>query len=155
MAVVGTFIKGLRMINVAVISNNPANTLDVLSQQNDMSVTKILPTTIENIVEQIGGQHPDIVIIADSTEENSKDLLCRFLAKHYQYARHLILTDKALTYEMLENSGFRARGYITPDQHSALAKAVRVVFDGEAWLPRKLVTEMLNCYAATFLKQNA
>ena len=54
MAVVGTYIKGLRMINVAVISNNPANTLDVLSQQNDMSVTKILPTIIENIVEQSG-----------------------------------------------------------------------------------------------------
>ena len=66
------------MINVVVISNNPANTLDVLSQQNDMSVTKILPTTIENIVEQIGRQHPDIFIIFDSTEENSKDLLCRF-----------------------------------------------------------------------------
>ena len=77
------------------------------------------------------------------------------MAKNYQYARHLILTDKAPTYEMLKNSGFRARGYITSDQHSALAKAVRVVFDGEAWLPRKLVTEMLNRYAATFLKQNA
>ena len=55
---------------------------------------------------------------------------------------------------MLENSGFRQRGYITPDQHFALAKAVRVVFDGEAWLLRKLVTEMLNRYAAEFLKQD-
>ena len=55
---------------------------------------------------------------------------------------------------MLENSGFRARGYITPDQHEALAKAVRVVFDGEAWLPRKFVTEMLNRFTASFIVSN-
>ena len=142
------------MINVVVIGNNPASDLGALSEQTDMSVTKVLPTSVENIIEQIGDQHPDIIIIADGTEENNKGLLCRFLAKHYQYARHLVLSDSPATYEMLENSGFRARGYITPDQHSALAKAVRVVFDGEAWLPRKLVTEMLNRYAATFLKQD-
>ena len=154
MAIIGAFIKGLCMINVVVISNNPATELSALSEQSNMSVTKVLPTTIENIVEQIGERHPDIIIIADSTESNNKDLLCCFLAKQYKYARHLILTDKAPTYEMLETSGFRARGYIAPEQHSAIVKAVRVVFDGEAWLPRKLVTEMLNRYAATFLKPN-
>jgi len=142
------------MINVVVISHSPARDLAALSQQSDMAVIEVKPTTMESIVEEIGDQHPDIIIIADSTEENNKDLLCRFLAQHYKYARHLVLTEQAPTYEMLERSGFRARGYITPEQYPSIVKAVRVVFDGEAWLPRKLVTEMLNRYAATFLTQN-
>lgn len=155
MAATGTSLKGLCMINVVVISNNLSEGLGALSQQNDMRVVKVLPTSVDGIIEQIGDAHPDIVIIADSTRTDNQDLLCRFLAKHYQYARHLVLTDKSPNYEMLENSGFRARGYITPEQHSVIAKAVRVVFDGEAWLPRKLVTEMLNRYAASFLSKNS
>ena len=46
MAIIGAFIKGLCMINVVVISNNPATELSALSGQSDMSVTKVLPTTI-------------------------------------------------------------------------------------------------------------
>lgn len=151
MAVIGAYIKGVWMINVVLIDNNPASMLSAsLSQQNDMSVANVLPTTMENIVEQIGDKKPDIIIISESTEKNNKNLLCHFLAKNYHYARHLVLTDTAPTYEMLENSGFRARGFITPDQHSIITKAIRVVFDGQAWLPRKLVTEILNRYVTTF-----
>ena len=139
------------MINVVIISNNPAQDLGALSQYDDMNILKVLPTTIENIIEQVGEAQPDIIVIADATETNSRDRLCHFLAKHYRYARNLILTDSSPTFEMLENSGFRARGYITPDQHNMIPKAVRVVFDGEAWLPRKLVTEMLNRFTASFL----
>ncbi|MFT7234767.1 MAG: DNA-binding NarL/FixJ family response regulator [Methylophagaceae bacterium] len=155
MAVIGTSLKGLCMINIVVVSNNQSKALGSLSKQSDMSVVKVLPTSLEGIVEQIGDKHPDIMIIADSTETDNQDLLCHFLAKHYQGARHLVLTGASPNYEMLENSGFRARGYITPDQHSFIAKAVRVVFDGEAWLPRKLVTELLDRHAASFLSENA
>jgi DNA-binding NarL/FixJ family response regulator len=45
---------------------------------------------------------------------------------------------------MLQQSGFKVRGYITENQLIDIAKAVRVVSEGEAWLPRKLVAEMLN-----------
>jgi DNA-binding NarL/FixJ family response regulator len=139
------------MINVVIISNHPAKDIGLLSQHDDMSLLRVLPITIDSIIEQIGEQHPDIIIIANGTDTSSPDRLCHFLSKHYRDARILILTDVSPTFEMLENSGFRARGYITPDQHEALAKAVRVVFDGEAWLPRKLVTEMLNRFTASFI----
>jgi len=154
MAIISTVSKGLFMINVVVISNNPTQDLGLLSQNDDMQIVKVLPTTIEHIIEQVGTHQPDIIIIADSTPQNSCDKLCQFLGKHYHYARSLVLTDFSPTFEMLENSGFKARGYITPDQHKALAKAVRVVFDGEAWLPRKLVTEILNRLSTSFFDGN-
>ena len=139
------------MINVVIISNNPEKDIGLLSQHDDMSILKVLPTAIDNIIEQIGEQHPDIIIIANGTDANSPGRLCRFLSQHYYDVRTLILSEVSPTFKMLENSGFKARGYIMPEQHEALAKAVRVVFDGEAWLPRKLVTEMLNRFTATFL----
>ncbi len=151
MAIISTVFKGLFMINVVVISNNPTQDLGRLSQNEDMQIAKVLPTTLEDIIEQVGDQQPDIIIIADSTPRGSRDKLCHFLGKHYHQTRNLVLTELTPTFEMLENSGFRARGYITPDQHKSLAKAVRVVFDGEAWLPRSLVTEMLDRFTNSFL----
>jgi len=151
MAIISTVLKGLPMINVVVISNDPMQDLGSLSQNDDMQIMKVLPTTIENIIEQVGNQQPDIIIIADSTPKSSRDKLCRFLGKHYRHARSLVLTELSPTFEMFENSGFKARGYITPDQHKALTKAVRVVFDGEAWLPRRLVTEMLNRFTTSLI----
>jgi hypothetical protein len=46
------------MINVVIISNNPAKDIGLLSKHDDMSILKVLPTTIDNIIEQIGEQHP-------------------------------------------------------------------------------------------------
>jgi len=76
---------------------------------------KVLPTTIDNIIEQIGEQHPHIIIIANGTDTSSPARLCHFLSKHYRDARVLIFTDVSPTFEMLENLGLRARGYITPN----------------------------------------
>ena len=143
------------MINVVIISNHPAKDIGLLSQHDDMSLLKVLPTTIDNIIGQIGEKNPDIIIIANGTDANSPDQLCHFLSQHYRDARNLILTGSSPTFDMLESSGFRARGYITSDQHTALAKAVRVMFDGEAWLPRELVAEMLNRFTTSFVASNS
>lgn len=142
-AVTGTGIKGIFMIQVVLISNHPAKELGALSQQSDMAVLKVLPTTMENIIEQIGDKQPDIIIIGDSPEGDNRHPLCRFLTQCYPNTHTIVLVDTPPTMDVLAQSGFSARGYITPEQHSMLAKAVRVVFDGEAWLPRRLVSAMV------------
>jgi len=134
------------MIDVAVISNHPVRDFGNLSEQKDMEVSKILPTTVDNIVEQIGNNEPDIIVIADSVLGTSRHSLCHFLGKHYNKARILVLTDQQPSYEMLARSGFCARGFISQTQWDLLAKAVRVVFAGESWLPRRLVAEIVGRY---------
>jgi len=134
------------MINVAIISNHPARSFGSLLKQDDMEVSKVLPTTVDNIIEQIGHSKPDIIVIADSILATSRHSLCQFLGKHFEQARILILTNGQPTYEMLEKSGFCARGFISEAQQTLLAKAIRVVFAGESWLPRRVVTEIVNRY---------
>ena len=145
------------MINVVIISNHPARDFGGLSAQQDMQISKVLPTSVDNIVEQIGNNGPDIIVIADSIYATSKNKLCYFLTQHFDKTKVLVLTStgEQPTYEMLARSGFKARGYVPPEQQSKLAKAIRVVFKGESWLPRRLVSDMLNRYTGTPFNQTA
>lgn len=139
------------MIRIALISSSPDSDLQFLSEQADFNVVAIAPTKIQTLVEQLTLSAPDILIIEHSVENVSVDGLCYYLSKYFANLRTIILTDGKPTFEMLQNSGFKARGYIQPEQRSQLDKAVRVVNDGEAWLPRKLVTDMLNRFTASFI----
>ena len=139
------------MINVVIISNDSAEELALLSQQSDMNVLLVVPTTLDDTLEQVGRSQPDIIIIEHGIGNSSADILCHHVSKQYPDASCLMLTEKPPNFEMLQNSGFKARGYITPEQRSDLDRAVRVVHDGEAWLPRKLVTDMLNRFGSTFI----
>ncbi len=144
MAVISTCTQGLLMIDVVIISNHPARDFGDLSKQKDMVIRKVLPTSVDNIVVQIGRKVPNIIIIADSIMATSRHKLCHFLSEQYVSSRVLVLTGQAPTFDMLARSGFHAKGYVMPEQQSKLAKAVRVVSDGEAWIPRRLVTEVVN-----------
>jgi DNA-binding NarL/FixJ family response regulator len=81
-------------------------------------------------------------------EDIDAAMLCHFLSKRYPDAQSLFITDEIPTFEMLQSTGFKARGYITKEQQDKLADAVRVIHDGEAWLPRTLVAEMLNRFSS-------
>jgi len=140
------------MINVVVVSNNLDSEMQLLAQQKDMRVAKVELTNLDNILQQVAEYHPEVIIIEQGTENVSADILCHFLSHQYPDARNLILCSEEPTFEMLQNSGFKARGYILPEQRDVLDKAVRVVHDGEAWLPRKLVANMLNRFAASFFQ---
>jgi DNA-binding NarL/FixJ family response regulator len=58
-----------------------------------------------------------------------------------------VLIENSPDFVMLQSSAFKVRGYISREQRPLLAKAIRVVNDGEAWLPRKLVAEMLDYFS--------
>lgn len=140
------------MIRVALISSSSdSSEIQLLSKQADLNSIAIVPTNIQSLVDQLKLFMPNILVIEDSVENVSIDGLCHYLSKYFPNARSLILTSDKPTFERLQNSGFKARGYIMPEQRTQLDKAVRVVSDGEAWLPRKLVTDMLNRFTSTFI----
>ena len=143
------------MINVVIIGSDISAEMQLLEQHKDMNVTDVKPTTIELTVAQVGFFQPDIFIVKNDEENMSVDMLCHFLSRSYPDAQTLFLTNEAPTFEMLQDTGFKARGYITAAQHGQLAKAVRVVHDGEAWLPRTLVAEMLNRFSSAFYRSDA
>jgi len=132
------------MINVVIFSPTSDAVKRVLEEQADIWLTDVQPSDLDDVVAQVGYQHPDIFIITQDSETINGDILCHFLTKHYPAAQSLILIDEEPTFDMLRNSGFKARGYIVKEQQIDIDKAVRAVHAGEAWLPRKLVAEMLN-----------
>lgn len=132
------------MINVIIVSPVSDLVKSQLEKLTDILVTVIQPSTLDDVIEQVGQLHPDIFIITQDSETINGDILCHFLSKHYLAAQSLILINEQPTFEMLKNSGFKARGYIVKEQKNEIDKAIRAVYAGEAWLPRILVAEMLN-----------
>jgi len=138
-------IKGLCMINVVLISNDKT-VQQRLAAQTDLQLTVLQASTVDETVRLAKQHSPDIIISEQKMENN--DIFCHFLSKTFPSAKNIILVEDFPTFTMLQNSGFKVRGYLTPEQKHLIVKAVRVVHDGEAWLPRKLVAEMLDHYAS-------
>lgn len=132
------------MIKVVIVSDNAENEIELLASQTDIKVTQIMPTTMEEIGQQIANNPPDIIVIEQDLDTVSADILCHFLSQQCPQARSLILVEEQPQFEMLQNFGFKAHGFITAEQRPLLAKAIRAIHDGEMWIPRNLVGDMLN-----------
>ena len=126
--------EGLRVINVVLIGRTIASLIN-LAEHDDLKITVIDPETVDTAVLAIIAAEADITVLEQNNERINADILCLVLATNYEL-------------NQLKATGFRARGYITPSQHDKLVKAIRAVHDGEAWLPRRLVADMLNHFAA-------
>jgi len=139
------------VIKIAIISLNAKAEILLLAQHTEMKISHIVPSTLEQVVQQVADLAPNIIVIDHELDNVSADVLCHFLNKQCPDARSIMLVETQPSFEMLENSGFKVRGFLTTEQRPLLAKAIRVVHDGEAWLPRKLVADMLNHFAASFI----
>jgi len=139
--------QGLRVINVVLVGRTIASLIN-LAEHNDLKINVIDPETVDTAVLAIIAAKADITVLEQNNERINADILCLVLATNYEHNQTLILSDKTPDFNQLKATGFRARGYITPSQHDKLVKAIRAVHDGEAWLPRRLVADMLNHFAA-------
>ena len=148
MAITCPYIASVRMINVVIFNPVSDAVKRVLEQQTDIWLKDVQPYILDDVVAQVGHQHPDIFIITQNIGHMNGDVLCHFLSKYYPTAQSLILVNEEPTFDVLKSSGFKARGYIVKGQQAKIAKAVRAVHSGEAWLPRKLVAEMLDRFEA-------
>ena len=135
------------MINVVLISND-RTVQQRLAAQADIQLTVLQATTVDDTVQLTKKHSPDIIISEQNMEKIDSDILCHILNKTCPSAQNIILVDDFPTFNMLQNSGFKVRGYLTSEQKHLIVKAVRVVHNGEAWLPRKLVAEMLNYFTS-------
>jgi len=135
------------MINVAVVGRSIPNFIDS-AVHDDLNITVIEPDTIDTAIKEITAAKADITVLEQYNERINTDILCLVLATNFSRNQTIILSDKVPDFEQLKATGFRARGYITPSQHDKIVKAIRAVHDGEAWLPRRLVADMLNHFAA-------
>lgn len=138
------------MIKVAVLGENTLTGCD-LTDTDDLQIITLTASNLNQAIDDIIGLNADIVILDQDNEQLHADIVCSFLAKHHSKAQTLILTNQTPDFDMLSRTGFSARGYITPNQRNVLNKAIHAVHDGEAWLPRRLVAEMLNRFAANSL----
>lgn len=152
MAITGPYFASVCMINVVIFSPISDAVKRTLEGQADIWLTDVQPLILDDVVAQVGHQHPDIFIITQDSEHINGDILCHFLSKHYPAAQSLILVNEEPSFDMLRNSGFKARGYIVKGQQAEIDRAVRAVHSGEAWLPRKLVAEMLNRFESQTIR---
>lgn len=139
--------QDIRMINVVVLGSSIPSLIN-LAVHDDLNIIVIEPDTIDDAVLEIKAANTDITVLEQHNDRINTDILCLVLATNYSHNQTIILSDKAPDFDKLKATGFRARGYITPSQHDKLVKAIRAVHDGEAWLPRRLVADMLNHFAA-------
>jgi len=135
------------MINVVVLGRSIPSLID-LTVHDDLNITVIEPDTIDTAVLEIKAANTDITLLQQHHDRINTDILCLILATNFPQNQTIILSAKTPDFEQLKATGFRARGFITPPQHDKLVKAIRAVHDGEAWLPRRLVADMLNHFAA-------
>jgi len=135
------------MINVVVICND-RTVQQRLAAQTDIQLTIIQATSMDETVRLTKQCYPDIIVSEKNMENIDTDILCHYLSQNCPLAQNIILVDELPTFDMLQSSGFKVRGYLTSEQKHLIVKAVRVVHDGEAWLPRSLVAEMLNHFAS-------
>jgi len=136
------------MIKVAVLGEGTLADCD-LSSADDLQIIIINATNLNQAIDDVIGLNADVVVLDQDNEDLHADLVCSFLAKQHSKAQTLILTNQTPNFEMLSQTGFSARGYILPEQRPVLAKAIHAVHDGEAWLPRRLVAEMLDHFATS------
>ncbi|MEX1200374.1 MAG: hypothetical protein WEB02_06260 [Methylophaga sp.] len=135
------------MIKVAVLGEDTLAGCD-LSAAVDLQVIILSATSLNQAIDDIIGLDADVVVLDQDNEDLHADVVCSFLAKQHSRAQTLIMTRQIPHFDMLAQTGFSARGYIMPEQRPVLAKAIHAVHDGEAWLPRRLVAEMLDHFAA-------
>lgn len=134
------------MIRVALIGDE--RTLkSLLVGVEDMHVERSQGDDINSIVEYLRQFEPDVVALDHHYHAINIEVLCSFVAHHLPHVHVILLTDENPDFELLKNTGYTARGFVTTSQYAILDKAVRAVDDGEAWLPRRLVAEMLNRFA--------
>jgi len=139
------------MINVVVISDD-RTVQQRLAAQSDIKLTVIQASSMDETVKNVKQCFPHIIISEQNMENLDIDVLCHFLSESCPSAQNIILIDELPTLNLLQNAGFKVRAYLTPEQKHLIVKAVRVVHDGEAWLPRKLVAEMLNYFSSNHIE---
>jgi len=136
------------MIRVGILGDNTRHFCGALEDQPDIELFDIAIGTLTQIMTTIIDNRLEILILDHENNALHPDIVCAFIKQNNLNAKILVLTQYQPDFHMLKKTGFSVRGYISPEQKPLLKKAVMAVNAGEAWLPRRLVAEMLDRFAS-------
>jgi DNA-binding NarL/FixJ family response regulator len=132
------------MINVALIGTDMSKEQALLSNVPDVRLSSIPLSDFDTMLNQVAHQHPDIVVLSDIRNSLDVDDFCMHIYLRTPEIKTLIVTETEFDYKRLEKTGFSCKGFMPYEQRHAIARAVKVIHEGESWLSRKLVTELLD-----------
>jgi DNA-binding NarL/FixJ family response regulator len=132
------------MIKTLLVGKNFVEEKALIDQCDDIQATYTGLQSMDAILQQVKTSKPHIVIIDEQNSAETADELCLLINLSCPKSQVMIITDESPDILRLRASGFKCRGYITSAQRRKIVKAIEVVHAGEAWLPRKLVADLLD-----------
>lgn len=139
------------MIKVCLIGADVEKEKSLLESQSGIFLKRIPIASLDEMLDDIAINTPDILVISDVCGNIDADSLCLHTYMLNPAIRTLIITTEDADYQRLENTGFSSKGFMLHEQRHAIVRAVRVMHDGEAWLSRKLVTAVMDHLASSSL----
>lgn len=147
-----THVEKLPMIRVGVLGTNTRQACGALENQSDIHLIDIAIGSLTHIMSGLMDNDIDILVLDHENTEIDHNVVCAFIKQQNLKAKLLVLIQHESDFQLLKKTGFSVRGYISPEQKPLLKKAVLAVNAGEAWLPRKLVAEMLDRFASAAMQ---
>jgi len=121
-----------------------ALSMNILQPEIGISVVGIARNGLEAIM-AAGGLKPRILLLNLNLLKGKGDNLLRALRRKSPRTKTILLTRRASAIPILEALSNGALGYLTEKAvNSFLPKAVRQVEAGEAWVPRKMASMIVD-----------
>jgi len=121
-----------------------ALSMNILQPEIGISVVGIARNGLEAIM-AAGGLKPRILLLNLNLLKGKGDNLLRALRRKSPRTKTILLTRRASAIQILEALSNGALGYLTEKAvNSFLPKAVRQVEAGEAWVPRKMASMIVD-----------
>ena len=135
----------MSQVSVIIAAGQTSTTaaLSALSRDSQIQVTACV-TDVAEIFNARTGPAPHIVLIDFTAVSESHYALLAELRRSYPNTRVIFLCDDPDQTKLVDAFRYGASGYLeAKDSDLFLAKAVRAVSDGEAWVPRRFVTKIV------------
>jgi DNA-binding NarL/FixJ family response regulator len=132
------------MIRVCLIGSEIEKEHTLLSCQSQIHVTSLELSDMDTMLNQMVKASPDMLVLSDINNQFDVDDFCLHAYLRMPTVKTLIVTEHDFNYARLEKTGFSCRGFMPYEQRHAIVRAVNVIHEGESWLSRKLVTELLD-----------
>jgi DNA-binding NarL/FixJ family response regulator len=135
------------MITVVIADGDRTSlvlSMNTLQPEKGISVVGLARNGLEAIM-AAGGLKPRILLLNSNLFKGKRENLLRALRQESPRTKMILLTRRASESPILEALSNGARGYLKETAiNSFLPKAVRQVEAGEAWVPRKMVSKIVD-----------
>lgn len=132
------------MIRVCLIGTDIEKEQALLSSVPNIDLSVMKVSDFDSLLHEVTRLHPDMVVLSDINNNLDVDALCMHIYLRTPEIKTLIVTQTEFDYTRLEKTGFSCKGFMLHEQRHAIARAVKVIHEGESWLSRKLVTQLLD-----------